>query len=241
MTPKHASTLSMPTGPSRRPQDVLDLGRRLVQELSLDNTCETLAKWMAHYLAEQMLATEKEKKPSARRAAQARCRDIILRLWAERGDLPARARPLGRLDEAMAALQAMRADQTEFPMMVERRADQTKNPWLVFARDSYAADKRMACIAFLAGVLAARFGDAKRWLDEHSEHLSKQERNMLRSLDGWLHTDIDWLTLTQRSSVASLAPAKRTQVILRELEASLRKQRQAYQQLKKNLKTSPKK
>ena len=241
MTPEHASTLSMPTGPSRRPQDVLDLGRRLVQELNLDDTCQTLAKWMAHYLAEQMLATEKEKKLSARRAAQARCRDAILRLWAERANLPARARPLGRLDEVITALRTIRADQTEFPMMVERAADQMKNPWLAFARDSYGADKRMACIAFLAGVLAARFGDEKRWLDEHSEHLSKQERNMIESLDGWLNTGIDWLTRTERSSVASLPPAKRTQIILKELEGSMQKQRQAYQQLRKNLKASRKK
>jgi hypothetical protein len=231
----------MPTGPSKRPKDVLDLGRRLVQELNLDETCQTLAKWMAHYLAEQILATEKEKKPSARRAAQARCRDVILRLWAERANLPARARPLGRLDEVLTALQAIRADQTQFTMMVDRAANQMKNPWLAFARDSYVGDKRMAYIAFLTGVLTARFGDEKRWLDEHSKHLSRQERKMIQSLDSWLNTRIDWLTQTEQSSVASIPPAKRTQIILKELEGSLEKQKRAYQQLKKNLKASRKK
>ena len=80
-----------------------------------------------------------------------------------------------------------------------------------------------------------------RLLPQRLLHLSKQERNMIQSLDGWLNTGIDWLTRTERSSVASLPPAKRTQIILKELEGSMQKQRQAYQQLRKNLKASRKK
>jgi hypothetical protein len=195
---------------------------------------------MAHYLAELILAAEAATSTAAKRAAQRRCCHLIQRLWAARANLPANARPLGRLDEAIAALRAMRSDQVKFPMMVERTADQMKNPWLTFARDSYVADKKMACVAFLAGVLTARFGDEKHWLDEHSKHLSKQEKNMIESLDGWLNTGIDWLSRTERRSVASLPAAKRTQIILKELEDSIEKQRQAYQQLKKNLKASRK-
>ena len=171
--------------------------------MKLNETCDTLAKWMSHYLAEQMIAVRAAKGRAEKHAAEDRCCETILRLWAARANLPSNARPLGRLDEAIRALQAMRSDQAQFPAMVQRAADQMDSPWLTFARDSYAADKRIACIAFLTGVLEAAFSQEKRWVDEHSENLSEQEKEMIESLDGWLRTDASWLTQTDRKSIAN--------------------------------------
>ena len=236
MTPKRSSTSSTRTARSKRSKDVLSLGRRLVQELKLNETCNTLAKWMSHYLAEQMLAVQAAKGRAAQRAAEDHCCEVILRLWAARANLPGTARPLGRLDEAIKALEEMRSDQTRFPAMVRRASGQAKSPWLGFARDSYAAERRMACIAFLAGVLEASFGQEKRWVDEHSSHLSEQERDMVDSLDGWLKTDVCWLTGTDRKSVGQLPPKERTETILKELDAVITEQSRAYQALKRQLK-----
>lgn len=213
----------------------MSLGRRLVQELKLNETCNTLAKWMSHYLAEQMLAVRVAKPGAEKRATEDRCREIILRLWAARENLPGTARPLGRLDEAIKALEEMRSDQARFPTMVQRAADQMESPWFAFAQDSYSAEKRMASIAFLTGVLEASFGQEKLWMDEHAQHLSDQEREMIESLDRWLKTDVSWLTQTDRKSVGQLPPTERTAIILKELEAVITEQSRAYRALKKQL------
>lgn len=235
MTRNRSSTSSTRTVPSKRPKDVLSLGRRLVQEMKLNETCDTLAKWMSHYLAEQIHAVDTAKGKAAKQTAEDRCCEVVLRLWAARASLPNTARPLGRLDEAIKAVEAMRSDQMQIPAMVQRAADQMENPWLVFARDSYAADKRMACISFLAGVLDGEFGQEKQWVEEHSQHLSKQEREMIESLDGWLKTNVDWLTQADRKSVGELPPAERAQLILKELEAIVAEQSQALQALQEQL------
>ena len=226
--------------PSKRPEATLALGKRIVQELELDETCETLSKWMAHYLAEQMLAVKSAKSKAQKEAAQSRCCELIMRLWAARVTLPGGARPLGNLDEALRALLAMCSDQAKFPIIVGA-AEKMSSPWLTFARDSYVAEKRMAHIAFLTGVLDANFGHEKQWLDEHSELLSGKESCMIKTLDGWLNRDVHWLSQSEQKSVAELPPKERAEIILKELEAVVNEQSKALELLKKQLKTKRKK
>lgn len=203
--------------------------------MKLNDTCDTLAKWMAHYLAEQIRTAESATRRVDKVATEDRCCQLILKLWAHRAALPNNARPLGRLDEALKAVRAMRSDCVSFPAMVQRATDQMESPWLTFAIDSYAADKRMACIAFLIGVLESGFGDEKEWLDGHSKHLSTQERAMIDALDKWLKVDIDWLTRAKPRSIAEITPRDRIEVVLKELGDVIREQTKAYKALKKQL------
>lgn len=42
----------------KRSSDVLELGKLLVKALDLDETVDTLGRWMAHHIAELMQAAE---------------------------------------------------------------------------------------------------------------------------------------------------------------------------------------
>ncbi len=119
--------------------------------------------------------------------------------------------------------------------MVQRAADSVDNAWLQFARDSHAADKRMACIAFLTGVLEGKFGEEKRWVEEHAEQLSDVERNMIESLDTWLGLDVHWLTRSDRKPVSALPTNERRQIILSELEKSVQSQVDAFEKLRQEV------
>ena len=61
-------------------EEILKLGELLVNELGLESSVDTLSRWMAHYIAEQMkiaeLAEEEEKK-----LAEEKCFETILKLW----------------------------------------------------------------------------------------------------------------------------------------------------------------
>ena len=67
--------------PSKRSQDVIALGKTIVDELNLANSCETLAKWMAHYLSEQMKLVEDEADPALKQKAEQQCVELILQIW----------------------------------------------------------------------------------------------------------------------------------------------------------------
>ena len=66
---------------------IIDLGKAIVKELELDPGVDTLAKWMAHYVAEKIELVEKltgEEKSNAEKE----CFEAILKLWEHRWSIP---------------------------------------------------------------------------------------------------------------------------------------------------------
>ena len=86
--------------------EVLALGHKLVNELDMEPRVDTLARWMAHYVAELIDAAANA--PLAERAAcQKRCFDAILELWSHRAELPNGKRPFENLEPIMRALESL--------------------------------------------------------------------------------------------------------------------------------------
>ena len=80
---------------------VLLLGQKLVKEYELEETNDTLSKWMVNYLAELLVkctegtATAEEKKD---------CCDVILQFWKNRGEVFTNRTPLKKTDELISSL-----------------------------------------------------------------------------------------------------------------------------------------
>jgi|HubBroStandDraft_3_1064219.scaffolds.fasta_scaffold06131_5 hypothetical protein len=75
---------------------VLELGRHLVKELGLEDSTDTLGRWMAHHVAELMEKATRESDPELQRKAQDQAVETILRIWEKRASLPRDADPLKR-------------------------------------------------------------------------------------------------------------------------------------------------
>lgn len=84
---------------------VLALGRKLVEELDLEST-DTLGRWMAHYVAELMDRAESSALEELA-AAKKRCSDVILDLWSHRAELPDGKRPFEELEPIMRAIESL--------------------------------------------------------------------------------------------------------------------------------------
>ncbi|WP_147243835.1 AVAST type 3 anti-phage proein Avs3b [Marinomonas rhizomae] len=87
------SSLSEPTVELLRCEAVLELGKKLTQELDLDKSVDTLGRWMAHYIAELMQEAEQaveEERIEKRRV----CAEAILSLWKHRAGLAEHSTPL---------------------------------------------------------------------------------------------------------------------------------------------------
>ncbi len=95
---------------------VLELGRQLVSEFEEPEQADTLSKWMAHYLAEQIFAAQAAR-GKARDTLQVNCADLILKLWAHRHALPRGRRPLEAFEPAMQTLEQLRSDQPRYSVL----------------------------------------------------------------------------------------------------------------------------
>lgn len=96
---------------SIRSDSVLRLGKRLVDELGLNETNDTLSRWMAHYIAEKIKDVEAASSKD-RNEKLAACADAILKLWAHRSELPNGKRPFEDFEPISRALASLDPDDT---------------------------------------------------------------------------------------------------------------------------------
>jgi hypothetical protein len=97
---------SDPTVVSARCEATLELGKKLTKELGIDQSVDTLGRWMAHYIAE--LIEDAEKASAVERPAKMRaCCDAILNLWKYRHTLPDRKRPFEELEPLLRTLKSL--------------------------------------------------------------------------------------------------------------------------------------
>jgi hypothetical protein len=103
------SSSSSPTAVSIHSETILELGKKIVTELGLDESVDTLGRWMAHYVAEVIRASETAQ-PEERQAKLAQCTIAILQLWKHRNDLPHGSRPFEGFELALRALGEPRSE-----------------------------------------------------------------------------------------------------------------------------------
>jgi hypothetical protein len=77
-----------------------------VTELELDESVNTLSRWMAHYLAELISAAETASEAQKHDLEQ-RCADTIIKLWANRDTFPDGMRPFKNFEPVFRALEKL--------------------------------------------------------------------------------------------------------------------------------------
>lgn len=91
---------------SVRSDPVLQLGKKIVDELGLDQSVDTLSRWMAHYIAELIHSAETADTED-RSEKLSRCASAILDLWEHRSELPNGKRPFEDVEPILRALQSL--------------------------------------------------------------------------------------------------------------------------------------
>lgn len=86
--------------------DVLKLGKQLVAELGLDQSADTLSRWMAHYIAELIHSAEiaNEKNRDEQRS---KCASAILELWNHHTAMPNGRRPFQDYEPILRTLESL--------------------------------------------------------------------------------------------------------------------------------------
>ena len=126
---------------SKQYNDIIALGKLLVEDLQLDQSVDTLGRWMGHHIAEVMLDVEKST-GRERTEAEDRCREAILSLWKHVNDFPRGHRPLADIEPLLATIKVLDPDNREYFYQSEAKAllenstlsEETKS-WLELARE----------------------------------------------------------------------------------------------------------
>lgn len=95
------------TEPSERYAAIIKLGKKLVEELVLNNSVDTLGRWMAHHIAELIYDAENTTDETVRIAKQLEIRDSVWAFWANRYELPFGNKPFKELEPILRALESL--------------------------------------------------------------------------------------------------------------------------------------
>lgn len=85
------------------------LGREIIKTFESPQHGDMLSNWMAHYLAELMIGIGAAR-GKERRALQAECIDVILKIWKHRHSWRNGRRPLEPFEPAIQTLEELRSD-----------------------------------------------------------------------------------------------------------------------------------
>ena len=94
-----------------RSDSVLALGKKIVDELGLDQPVDTLSRWMAHYIAEKIEDADAAI-GEVRDRKMSECSDTILKLWTHRSELPNGKRPFEDFEPIFHVLKSLDLDDT---------------------------------------------------------------------------------------------------------------------------------
>lgn len=92
--------------------EVLKLGKLLVKELGLEPGVDTLSRWVAHYIAQQMTEIETSSGVD-KQAAEERCFESILKLWKHRAYYQTGDKPFENFEPIFQTLDRLNPDHEE--------------------------------------------------------------------------------------------------------------------------------
>lgn len=108
-------------------KSIIKLGEQIVKELKLDSHGDTISRWMANYIAEQITIAKKSTGPK-KRNAEKKCFEVILKLWESRSYLPNGKRPFEKFEIISETLEKISPDNiTPYYYTVKDKSKSKKN------------------------------------------------------------------------------------------------------------------
>ncbi|MEB4783719.1 hypothetical protein P5G60_18425 [Paenibacillus jamilae] len=147
----------------------MNLGKALVKELKLDPGVDTLARWMSHYIAEQIEIAE-QSEGTERVEAEQRCFQTILQLWKHRSSFPNGTRPLESFEPILRALNRLDPENERHYFFEDRDngfegvPDEVKK-WIDVAKGIDEAARVWLKYVFEQAALAATDDSTIEWLE----------------------------------------------------------------------------
>lgn len=88
-------------------EKIIKLGEKIIKELDLEYSRNTLARWMSHYIAELIEKIEESDVSSNKELLKKECCDTILKLWNQKDVLPI-DRPINKLRPLIEVLEVLK-------------------------------------------------------------------------------------------------------------------------------------
>ncbi len=186
----------------------MGLGEHLVRELGYEDSTNTLGRWMAHQLAEDMLLSEEGGSVKIRSAAKKNAKDTILKIWSLRDNLPGEAFPLARYKKLLVMLEAMRPSNNPYEYF-GRRSSTTSEDITAKIFDRVSRLVFVVLLLELSELQEKRSARSKVAIDA----LTQVEKRVLLALEHWTSLFLSDKAETKRRNKEAPAAFERAELL----------------------------
>lgn len=216
-------------------EEIIKLGKRLIQELKLEYTVDTLARWMVHYLAELIQNVEKCKSKEEKKKLQKECCDIILKIWSKKEDLPIR-QPLENLKPIIELLKVFKKDELSYlPNWLEYRHLPRNNEWAAFIDLVKNNTEKLFLTVVNTNLNKELLAKTSDWFIENKDFLSVEEKDFLQHLEmlTWSNDNSGVYDFNNyEPKIEKLSADEKNKLIFDEMEELIEQQKQELERLK---------
>ncbi|WP_067150177.1 hypothetical protein [Pseudotamlana agarivorans] len=217
-------------------EEILKLGEKIVKELDLEYSLNTLARWMSHYIAELIQEVEKTKSKEEKKLLQTECCDIILKIWAQKENVPIR-KPLDDLKPVIEILQIINEEKELriLPRWLEYNPLQRENEWATFVDIVKNNSEKIFSKVVQMNLHKDILGKDKEWMKENKTFLNKEQVNFLELIDVMDKTRTKNDVIDFNNFEVSDDNLQRVEFIFDELESLINKQKEELLKVKSRL------
>ncbi len=213
---------------------VLKLGKTLISELNLDYTANTLARWMAHYIAELIQKIETSKSEEEKKQLKKECCELILELWSKRERVPIK-KPTERLKPIISVLELLKENEHPFiPFILPSNSKNIKSKtWSEFLKVIKESSERIFNKSLLSLIDDKILEKDNQWVEKHGEFLSNEEKVIIKYLNDINEVKIQFADASEGKTDKN--DSEKLDELFNQLENYIDEQKNALLSLKDNL------
>lgn len=217
-------------------EEIIKLGKKLVKELNLQHSVNTLARWMSHYIAELIHNINTAKSKEEKKLLQQECCDEILKLWSQNDILPI-TKPLDGLKPVIEILQVLKGTDEDhaLPHWVGRHNKLPReNQWAqlvdLVKNNSEEAYDRIIQMNLHKDILCKD----KEWMKENKAFLTDDQIHFLELIDIFIDNNFNGGSVDLDDSELSDNNSKRIEYMFDKLEKLIDEQKKELLKIKEN-------
>lgn len=213
---------------------ILELGNKIVKELDLSKSVDTLGKWMAQYTAELIHKIEICENEENKEALQKECSELILKLWKNKKFLPI-DQPLSNLKPLIKILEGLNSKRFHFTSFFPKEDDLENIEWYDLAMTIKNNTIDILQIIVVANS-ANEILEQRKKNEENQLPLSKDEANIISLLEHNLkNTNNIFRHDEQEMEYEKLKGDEAKKIVFDKLDALLDEQKKSLAQLRMKL------
>ena len=218
---------------------IIKLGEKIVEELQLEQSVNTLGRWMSHYVAELIQKSENCDSKDEESTIKRECFDVILKLWQNVKHLPNVTKPLSELEPLIELLDTLKKDDYMYPFWRNYRDDSkntTLRAWINLVKENIENIFELCLYTTINSELLKK---KKGWLNDYKTMLKEEELKMLKHLDFIVNRSKSFISFTddkeENINFDELLPQERLEEIFNRIEKELHEINSKFDELKKTL------